>query len=522
MTRLSALLVLAGCPGGSAGTEDTAAVECDTAVVRYVDADGDGYGATPVVGCEAAVESGEDCDDADAAVHPFAGDRCGDGIDQDCTGGDRVCGEYAVGDAVVVLNLVIDPTSGCGDQNRAVAADASSPGSRSVVLSCGYDGIWSIPLAAGSHSLSSADAKFLQTDGVGRYVVWGSFDVRNTVAGAQFFAEYSKGPEVEGVRRYDPPLMGDRLDTDPGAVWEASGVGGVRTTTEIAGDGSDRILVQQTESGERLNLFVAPDAPSGDLRALASASVAGGRMFPAGDLDGDGIADLTWYDHTTDYYVGMTSGPVHDGDYVLGDFAARSWASFYPLIPVGDVDGDGSADIAVSFEREADHDNLVERRVYLLAGTAASGAVEDAAWLTVASDDCGEIRHNEDSTSWHCDVGLTPVEGGDLDGDGSSELVLHGVYASGETNDSQAAVLLDVPAGTLELDASTPGVVWLDAGAQAHWLPGYADVESAPQGGFVTDFDADGVMDLFLFSATDYNSGAAATSYLYGFRGPIE
>jgi hypothetical protein len=43
------------------------------------DADDDGFGAD------------EDCDDLDVTVHPGAPDKCGDGVDQDCLGGDAEC-----------------------------------------------------------------------------------------------------------------------------------------------------------------------------------------------------------------------------------------------------------------------------------------------------------------------------------------------------------------------------------------------------------------------------------------------
>ena len=43
------------------------------------DDDGDGYSSL------------DDCDDTDPTIHPCATEICGDGIDQDCSGGDRAC-----------------------------------------------------------------------------------------------------------------------------------------------------------------------------------------------------------------------------------------------------------------------------------------------------------------------------------------------------------------------------------------------------------------------------------------------
>jgi hypothetical protein len=51
---------------------------------RCEDNDGDGYGVGPLC-------LGPDCDDNNNRIHPGAGEVCGDGIDNDCADGDRAC-----------------------------------------------------------------------------------------------------------------------------------------------------------------------------------------------------------------------------------------------------------------------------------------------------------------------------------------------------------------------------------------------------------------------------------------------
>ena len=57
--------------------------ECPEACV---DEDLDGY-----LAATADCPEGTDCDDADKSIHPGAEDTCGDGVDQDCVGGDNLC-----------------------------------------------------------------------------------------------------------------------------------------------------------------------------------------------------------------------------------------------------------------------------------------------------------------------------------------------------------------------------------------------------------------------------------------------
>jgi len=56
--------------------------------INCADADNDGYGAIGSTGC---AQSGVDCNNNNAAIHPNAAEICGNGIDEDCAGGDQLC-----------------------------------------------------------------------------------------------------------------------------------------------------------------------------------------------------------------------------------------------------------------------------------------------------------------------------------------------------------------------------------------------------------------------------------------------
>ena len=115
-----ALLVLAGCGGGTASGTDPS---------LSVDADHDGY-TTQV-----------DCDDNNAAVHPGVVEICGDGVDQDCNGADEACA--ACGDAAVLSTGCTcgsaRQTSGicCGDTWHAGGFCCGSGWQASDCVSCG-------------------------------------------------------------------------------------------------------------------------------------------------------------------------------------------------------------------------------------------------------------------------------------------------------------------------------------------------------------------------------------------------
>jgi hypothetical protein len=93
-------------PGAAELLDDGRDQDCSGAdsVTCFVDGDGDGVGSGPSTVAEAvcppgASRRGGDCDDVDATINPSQRDVASDGIDQDCSGADRVrCFEDADGD----------------------------------------------------------------------------------------------------------------------------------------------------------------------------------------------------------------------------------------------------------------------------------------------------------------------------------------------------------------------------------------------------------------------------------------
>ncbi|WP_299524582.1 putative metal-binding motif-containing protein [uncultured Lutibacter sp.] len=66
------------------GMDDNCNGETDTDDIRYIDADGDGYGSTQQSAADGVFNS-LDCDDTNDEIHPYAVEK-NNGIDDDCDG----------------------------------------------------------------------------------------------------------------------------------------------------------------------------------------------------------------------------------------------------------------------------------------------------------------------------------------------------------------------------------------------------------------------------------------------------
>jgi hypothetical protein len=165
------------------------------------------------------------------------------------------------------------------------------------------------------------------------------------------------------------------------------------------------------------------DLGDADIKIIGqSSSEAGVSVSSAGDLDGDGLDDLlVGAEGTDDTYVllGSSLGSAselimdEDADYVLsgeagGDYAGTSVSS------AGDVDGDGLADILVGAPVE-NSGGSVAGATYLVLGSSLGSTVQ----ISLADADYKFIGDSD------YDYSGTSVSGaGDVDGDGLDDILV--------------------------------------------------------------------------------------------------
>jgi hypothetical protein len=169
-------------------------------------------------------------------------------------------------------------------------------------------------------------------------------------------------------------------------------------------DGYDIRLLPSAEVGGAIDL----DRASAQ-RHTGADIINGGRSFDVGDIDGDGVDDLGLgeVDPSVDggvprFRIFSGSG-LRDGEWTQRALVHDAGPSALPtplqLVPLGDVDGDGSGDLAVTFGASG---------VRIVSGAALEGEHDLV--------DLGQpLVETSDSVQ---------LDGRDVDGDGLSELLV--------------------------------------------------------------------------------------------------
>ncbi len=506
MTELCATAYDDNCDGI---TVEVGAADC---VDWFADADLDGAGDPDLSQCQCEgdasfpADNGDDCDDSDATVYGGAPEVWGDGVDQSCDGdGDAA---ELVDDAVALLGVLAEDLAGSAVNGGDFDGDGlpdlvvGAPSADVGGTNAGEVYVW-FGAPTGSGSLDDADLSFEGVDAGDRAGSWvGGGDVdgdglTDLVVGA---------PEADTGGVAYVLLAPDTTSTLAGADVTVSS-SSVRTSLgsyvglvgDLDGDGADELVVGDTNSTtDPLYLYAAPSGALGtaDATVILTTATAGGsatNATRAGDLDGDGVDDLVvgapglWVGSVPVGGAFVFYGLPADGslDMVADarlEGVAISEEAGTSVAPAGDIDGDGLGDLLVGAPGPTHAAGLV----YL---------VTDLATADLA------LAHTIFTGAYSGALGTSVAGGGDVDGDGTPDLVLGEPFDAFTGASGAVHVVLDIPTGTVTLDdadASLQGTTASNTGGAVHLLG---------------DADGDGLDDLLLGAwhddVSDTDAGAA-------------
>jgi hypothetical protein len=346
--------------------------DCNDEIDETFDGDGDGWAGA--ASCAEAYRV--DCDDADTSIHPGATDTCGNGIDDDCDGGEVSCrdtGKVTVG------------TEATAWWDGASADDLVG---------------WTVG-AAGD----------LDADGVPDLLI-GSPDGDTSSTSPPKGLMYVVPGDAVGSQ----PLPGAARAVIEGTVADSNLGSATAPLGDVDGDGYDDFLLSEPINGSGYGrIFRGPVTSSlTPASAWGSLTIGGsyaGWDLSAGDVDGDGDTDalLGRNNSSSSANAGLFRGPLKAGTDTSSDVTISATASGtflgYSATIVRDTDGDGRDDILLGAPR----DDLATTD-----GGAAYVFLDPPNGAMNTSDADASVR----GTSGGSEFGIRVASAGDSDGDG--------------------------------------------------------------------------------------------------------
>ena len=312
------------------------------------------------------------------------------------------------------------------------------------------------------------------------------------------------GLDGEGARLmvfFGGPALKDQPDITLTAPATEAGIGMVTGCGDLNGDGYDDIAFELSHTNPTTQLRVeihwgGPDLATSAPLVLASPHPTDIDVFSiaaAGDMNGDGFPDLIlgsswsvpdsngWISSVVGealiYYGGSPMDATADVIFPLPNPVSNVY--YVPVAGVGDVNGDGFADVAI-----APGYLSWESTVYVYYGGTAPHTSPD---LTLLEEYPGT------------DFGLSILPAGDLNHDGYADFAVL-------SNDGGTFVVPAANGGTLRL----PGKVFLYAGGQAPSTSPFATITAEAShpyifGGSILDADGDGEPEILVCDSNEPN-----------------
>ena len=527
----------------------------------YGDADGDGfYGdADTVSACalpDGYAATADDCDDTDPAVHPGVDETCND-IDDDCDGavdngpvdgttfygdadGDGFYGDIDLVSACSIPDGYSEAIDDC-DDTRADAYPGAAETCNELDDDC--DG-------AVDNDPIDGTTYYGDADGDGFY---GDTDTVSECAPPEGYGEaaddcddtdadtYPGAPEGD-VGLWDDPACdgggGSLARADFAFIGDTGDLAGtiVSDAGDVDGDGLDDLLVGAFASdlrgswggaaylilGSTLAGSASTDLDLADadfvLIAEAPGDWAGTSVSTAGDVDGDGLADILVGSPSADDDSGRSTGKAYlflgstlaasptatldlgEADYELvgPDFGEKAGDC---VSSAGDVDGDGLDDLFIGARYNGDGGTYAGK-AYLVFGSTLAASTSPSFVLDQA--DFEFIGENRDDLA-----GTSVRSAGDVDGDGLDDLLVgapfhsDGALSVGKSYLILGSTLATARRSTLDLsDADFELIGESSADYSGRSVSGAGDV------------DGDGLDDIIVGAYYDQVGDSAGKSYL--------
>ncbi len=396
---------------GSISSDDVllvASLDCDSPFVRYADADGDGEGDADVAVevCEEVkgfVATAADCDDLRSDISPLAEELCEDGLDNNCDGFDATCPPPDLSNSAIAFvrtldsdgfgttivgglvgEELVDRWAVVGAPNAApLGVDTEEAGALYELAELeGFDVGARVEFELAQRGETQGQWRNSLGRALARASTGGDEVYERLYAGTAGPVDTAMGTASCGVFWFDVrlPSGGDFAEGADGFVpCDLTGVDGVASSgieAVAAGfwSGEGDVMSAYYPAGDYFWVVVNPDGGLGDVlpsigvRLNDAVGEDLGNAMAWTDLDGDGLDDLiaTAPSRSTaenrgggfdvflgDELVGMAPGAEFDvTTFGFGIAADIRGEQLGQSVAVGDLDGDGVADIILGGQQD--------------------------------------------------------------------------------------------------------------------------------------------------------------------------